>query len=150
MKMETRLRWNAAGGGLLWLLGCAAIRPGLAEALVALAPLVAVPLGLSLAAPPPTQGGENHFWRALPWLQAPAAVILLSAFALPPGPWAALLSLPWFLVTALIALLGVLRLLTRRLGPWAEVSVDAGMAYLAVGGTWVLFSRWGRPFLGFE
>jgi hypothetical protein len=147
MKIQTQLRWNAVGGGLAWLLGCAVIRPGLAEALVALAPLVAVPLGLSLAAP--AENGEHRLWRALPWLQLPAAVLLFSAFAFPPGPRAALLGLPWILVTALTALLGALRLLTRRPGSWTEISMDAGMVYLAVGGAWILFSRWGRPFLGF-
>ncbi len=145
---------SAAMGAAAWLLGTILVRPGLAEALLLAGPLVAVPLGLALAVPSGVSGAPVWLWRAAAWTQLPAGLLLLAAFGRDAGPWAAALSLPWLAFTALAALLGLLRLLQRlgargALAP-AELAIDTGLVYLAVGGVWTLFSRWGQPFLGFR
>jgi hypothetical protein len=74
---------------------------------------------------------------------------LLASFALPAGPAAALLALPWLLATVLLALLGLLRLLERGPLPITSLALDAGFAFIAVGGVWTAASRAGWSFLGF-
>jgi uncharacterized protein (UPF0548 family) len=133
-----------------WGLGTLWLRPGLAESLLLLGPLVAVPLGLELVAPGADSGHRlAGRWRVAALLQLPAAALLLVSCGRPPGPVAAALTLPWLACCALVALLGILRLVEQGPRPMGELSVDAGLVFLAVGGTWLLFSRWGRPLLGF-
>jgi hypothetical protein len=139
-------RATLAGAGA-WIAGVAWIRPGLAESLLLLGPLVAIPLGLAVAGEPPPRAAA--LYRLMPLAQLPAALALLASFALPPGNRAALLAIPWLLFTGLVALLGLRRLVERGPGPIAELAIDGGMLFLAVGGMWVLFSRWGQRFLGF-
>jgi hypothetical protein len=75
---------------------------------------------------------------------------LVFAFALPPGPGAAALTLPWLAFTLLTALLGLLHLRSRGARPGADACIDAGLVYLAVGGTRALLSRWGARPLDFS
>jgi hypothetical protein len=75
---------------------------------------------------------------------------LTAAFLLPDGLLAALLVLPWLLVTALLALAGLNRLRQRGLRPWPELAIDAGLIYLFVGGVWTLLARLGVRPLGFS
>src|SRR3954447_14115431 len=69
----------------------------LAVLLLLFSPLVLVPLGLSLVEE------TSRLWQTALRLHLPAALLLTVAFLLPPGPAAALLTLPWLLFTALIA-----------------------------------------------
>lgn len=135
-------------GAVAWALGAIWLRPGLAASLLLLGPLVAVPLGLRLAAPAGAPGRRGR-WRLAAVLQLPAALLLLLSYATPAGRLAAALTLPWLAFTALAALVGLLRLLELGPRPLAELAVDAALVFLPVGGTWLLFSRWGRPLLGF-
>jgi hypothetical protein len=127
--------------------GVAWIRPGLAESLLLLGPLAAVPLGLASAGEPPPRPAA--LYRIVPIVQLPAALCLLASFAFPAGSKAAALAVPWLLFTGLVAVLGLRRLIERGPLPLAELSIDGGMLFLPVGGTWLLFSRWGERFLGF-
>ena len=117
-----------------------------AEALLLLGPLVAMPIGLRLAAPESPLTGRWRFASRILW---PAAGLLVLSFGLDPGPAAASLALPWLAFTALLALLGALRLAGRGPFPPEELAIDAALMFPIVGGTWLLFSRWGRPFMGF-
>lgn len=141
---------NSLIGGAAWILGVAWVRPGLAESLLLAGPLLAVPLGLELAAPGRQGAARRGRWRFALRLQLPAALLVIVSFAVPPGPWAALSSLPWLLFCAFVALLGLLRLAESGPLSSAEVSIDAGLIFIAVGGVWTLSSRWGRGFLGFQ
>jgi hypothetical protein len=134
--------------------GCAEILAALLwprweVALFLLGPLVIVPLGLALLAPGPHDRFRRLWWVGA-LLQFPAALLLLAAFVLHPGPPAALLSLPWLAVTLLTALFGAARLLLRGPRPLEELALDAGLIYLAVGGGWLVLARAGIRPLGFD
>jgi len=139
---------SAVVGAGVWCAGLFLVSwPSWTELLVALAALVVCPLALFVTAP------ADRFrpwpWRVVPWLQFPAAFLLLPAFARNPGPVAAALTLPWLFVTVLVALCGLLRLLAHRRGPVEEWAVGAGLLYLAVGGGWLILSRFGATPIGF-
>jgi hypothetical protein len=112
-----------------------------AKALLMLAPLVLVPLGLHLLREPWETGAPFLLWRAATVLQLPAAGTLAAAFLLPQGPLAGALALPWVLAASLMALLGLLRL--KRLG-LRQVSAwcpDAALVLILVGSLWALADR---------
>jgi YndJ-like protein len=116
--------------------------------LLLLGALVIVPLGLRLAPDldPPAVGP----WRIAVYLQLPAALLLLVAFARRPGPVSALLSLPWLATTAVIALAGLLHAWQRRSRSLEELCFDAGWIYLVVGGSWTALDRLGVRPLSFD
>lgn len=106
-------------------------------------------------------------WRWVFWAQLPAALCLWLAFIQPVGLVAGLLSLPWLLVTALVALLGAgrlwgiwfssplrnfaiqARLLLSREHVWT-LAENVGLVYLVVGGGWATLHRFGLRPLGFD
>ena len=137
-------------GGYAWLIALVALRPGWPEAMLLLAALVAVPLGVGLVTRPDGQDRRTcgWAWRAAFGLQVPAALTLAASFARPAGTVAACLALPWLTVTALVALCGLARF---RRGPrgLAETCLDAGQLFLTVGGTWAVIARAGLRPLGF-
>jgi len=140
--------WAAPAGGVAWVAGLLALRPGWPEAMLLLASLVVVPLGLGRVAPSDLRDRRVWPWRAAARLQLPAALALILAFARPPGPLAAGLALPWLVVAGLVALSGLLRF-WRGSRRTAEVGLDAGLVYLAVGGIWTVIARAGLRPLGF-
>ena len=117
-----------------------------AEALLLLGPILAVPIGLRLAAPARPLRGR---WRFTARVQPLAAICLVASFALPTGPLAAALAAPWLAFTALLALLGVLRFVERGPAPVEELAIDAALVFPVIGATWLLVSRLGVPFMGF-
>lgn len=116
------------------------------EGLLLLGPLVAVPIGLRLAAP---SGPLRGRWRVAAYVQPAAAALLVASFCLPAGPAAAALASPWLAFAALMALLGVLRFAERGPSPAEELAIDAALIFPVVGATWLLASRAGLPFMGF-
>jgi hypothetical protein len=147
--------WRPLLGGIIWIAAALWMRPSpfdpaWAILLLLLAPLVLVPLGLRLANRAPEDASVSFLLRLATTLQLPAAVLLVLAFALPPGEFAASLSLPWLLMTGLVSLAGLLRIRKRGLVPWEELCLDAGLVYLVVGGGWAVLSRWGMRPLEFE
>ncbi|HWQ32640.1 MAG TPA: YndJ family protein [Blastocatellia bacterium] len=144
---------SALAGGCIWLITVAWLHPSpmhlqWAAALLLLAPLALVAPGLAVALQYGEAPAQLQRWAVA--LQLPSALLLLAAFAVSPGWLAAVLSLPWLAVTAMIALSGALRLLKRGGGPVAEMCLDAGLIYLAVGGMWVMLSRFGARPLNFD
>ena len=121
----------------------------LIERLLLLAILVFTPLTLRLTA---NQNGQHPWpWRAAVLIQPFAALLVVASFHTRTGLKAALLTLPWSLVTVLIALFGVWRLRQRRsLAPIEELCLDAGLAYITVGGGWLFLSRCGLNPIGFS
>ena len=140
-------------GALAWLNVAILWRPSPFEPqwavlLLLLGALVIVPLGLRLV--PDLQEGPAKLWRIAVFLQLPAALLLLAAFARPAGTLAAGLALPWLATTGVIALLGLLRAWQRRWQPLEELCLDAGLIYLAVGGGWAILDRLGARPLAFD
>lgn len=110
-----------------------------------IAPLFLVPVGLRLldSATPGAEPPQFAVRAALP-----AALLLALGFMAEPGPVAAALSLPWLVVTAIVALAAGLRLLRdpARFHPSARHATDAAVAFLAVGAVFATTDRLGaRP-----
>src|SRR5262245_43609119 len=131
----------APAGALAWAVGLLTFRPGWAEAMLLLASLVIVPLGLGLAVSPDLRD-RSWPWRMAVRLQFPAALALMASVALPAGVAAVLLAVPWLVTTGLVALHGLWRL-RRGSQATSEVCLDAGLLSLAVGGIWTAIARAG-------
>lgn len=140
-------RVSAAAGVVVWLLLLLTTTSDLLETelihkVVFFGMLVVVPLGLSLVPAP-----GLSFYRLAVFLQPIAALPTLASFYFETGPLAALLSSAWFILTALIALIGLVRLKSRGFYPVEEFSIDAGLLYLPVAGVWLVVYRYGvQPF----
>src|SRR6185369_9948570 len=103
--------------------------------------LVIVPLGLSLA--PGEQTSGFVLYRIAVFLQPLAAVITIVSFFIEKGTTSAALAAAWFLFSAIVALFGLTRLLSRGFLPLPEISIDAGLIYLPVAGAWLIVYRFG-------
>src|ERR1044072_5686477 len=143
-------RWSAAVGVVVWVLlvlttATDAHETELIHRVVFFAFLVIVPLGLSLV--PGEQTSGLALYRVAVFLQPVAAVIAIASFFFEKGAASAALAAVWFVFTAVVALFGLTRLLTRGLYPLPETSIDAGLLYLPVGGAWLIVYRLGvQPF----
>lgn len=115
-----------------------------------LAPLLLVPLGLSLAVTPTRTGEHAMVYRLAVALQPPAAALVVLALGLPRGGLAGALAIPWLAATILIALFGAWRLTERGVRPLPEAAIDAGLFYVPVGGAWLLAHRLDLAVVGFE
>lgn len=142
--------WFALVGLVVWAVGMITLRPGLDVALLLLGPLVAVPLGLPLTVQRHSLAPAPGLWRLVQTLQLPAACLFLASFAWPPGVVAAALALPWLALTALFVALALMRFVERGSFEILTLGLDAGLVFPVVGGVWAVFSRWGKPLLGFE
>jgi hypothetical protein len=139
-------RANALLGGPVWLIVWATLRPEWVVMILLFAPFVCIPLGLALLLNQEEQGRFSRRWLLLTLAQPIGATSLVASFASPAGWLAALLALPWLLVTAIVAILGLDRLTKVDLRRPEELSLAAGMIFLIIGGGWIVLSRFGaRP-----
>lgn len=154
MKSETRERWDrnsALAGACVWLVLAALAGAGKAplgsiELLFLFAPLVIVPLGLSLvskSAPFTTNRLEDAARRIQPF----AALLTVASFWFSPGPIAGGFAAGWAAVCTLLAASGAYGLLRlRSLTPAqfaANIAANIGRLDLAIGAFWLLLSRFG-------
>lgn len=119
------------------------------EALLLLAALVLMPMTWCLA-----RDFDDHGWAARLWkfdlhLQLPAALLLIPAFLLPQGLGAMLCALPWFIMLAVMAVDGLLRIRRHGIKPAGVFCRDVGLIFASVGGAWLLVDRFGGQPLGF-
>jgi len=150
-----------AGMAVLARMGVARI--GAIELMFLFAPLVIAPLGIELGRRMASDGRLGALARRLQPLGAGLAV---AAICLPPGKRAGIVALGWLFVCLLMAGEGVMRLLRT---PWkdagracpelAEGSARATLVRttlavaridLAVGGAWLVASRWGMRPMGIQ
>lgn len=140
-------------GVLLWL-GSAifVVSTGLGllrwiQLLFLLAPLIIVPLGLSLI----ESSAQPDWGNIIRVVQPVGAIGVVASFLAPIGWLAASLAGVWLGVTLLLALLGLGRLWSRgSLLPIEELVVDAGLLFLPVGGGWLVLFRLGANPLDFN
>lgn len=142
---------SALVGVVVWLLLLPAVTADARETelihkVVFFAMLVIVPLGLSLVVADDQRGGLVLYrWAVL--VQPVAAILTVASFFFEKGWLSASLSAAWFLFSAVVALFGLTRLISRRLYPLEEFSIDAGLLYLPVAGVWLMIYRFGiQPF----
>ena len=144
------LPWNsfqatAAWGAVVWLILLVQQGPdlhsdGWARLLLQLAMLVWVPLGLSLLKTVPER---------LRFLVFPGALCGLIALQLPAGSAAAVLALPWLLVTGILFVSGV-ELLFRAGIQAANLAIAGARIFILIGGLSLLADRLGWQPLGFD
>jgi uncharacterized protein (UPF0548 family) len=125
------------------------VNPGWTAVLLLLSPFVLVPLGLRLAASVET-GPQTPALQTLSGAALPLAATAAASFIPNPGTTAAALSLPWLSFTLVVALVGAGRLLSRESLLEPGISADAGLIFIAVGGSWLTISRGGWNPLGFD
>ncbi len=140
------VRWchiSAIIGSILWLalLGALPVSGddvSTATYLTLLALLVVAPLTIGLAAPS-VAAPRRLFWLAVA-IQPAASLLAGASFYVPSGSLAALLTLGWLLLCAVVALLGLDRLYRhgRRI---EEVCIAAGLLLLPVAGVWLYQAR---------
>lgn len=145
---------SALIGGVVWL-GLlpfslsVSFEGELIQRILLLGVLVIVPLGLALISSSLEKGSPIFALAALIQPYAALAVVI-SAF-IEPGLLAAVLTVPWLVVTGLIGLEGLVGLFRARSDALssANMSIRAGMIYLPVGSLWLVMSRLGIQPLGF-
>lgn len=146
--------WAALAGGTIWLATVMVLAPSpfetvWARTLLMLSPLVLVPLGLSLVKTRDACASGPLF-RTAEAIQMPAALLLGGSLFLQPGLAAAALSVPWLVFTGLVALYGLTRAWDHIRGPLHDLTFDAGLVYIVVGGAWVVSDRLGFRPLDFD
>jgi hypothetical protein len=119
------------------------------RAIFLLGVLVIVPLGLSLVATPDRSGRHAFFYRLALLAQPVGAALALCSYLFEQGLVAALLASAWLIVTMFVSMFGIVRFVPRGWTRSEEVSIDAGLIYLSVGGVWFVLSRYGLQPLGF-
>lgn len=139
---------SAAVGVVVWLLlllttTADSAHIELIHKIVFFAILVVVPLGLSLVA------ASNLTYKLAVFIQPIAALLTIASFFLDKGKTSAALSSSWLILTALIALYGLTRLISRGPYPLSELSIDAGLLYLPVAGVWLVIYRLGEQPFGY-
>jgi len=111
--------------------------------------IVVAPLPLALVAATEKDARAAQLLRLAQKVYLPAAVLAVASILLVTGVIAASFAVPWLVFAALIALAGLARLRAHRLSQLEELSIDAGLLYLPVGGVWLLLSRLGANPLNF-
>ena len=121
--------------------------------LLLLGPFVIAPLGLYLASLTTADIGVraqlNLPLKIAPWVQLPAAILILFSFHYLPGMVATLFVLPWFCFGALLGLCGLL-VLSRKPVTLSSLCLAASLIYLPVGCAWLVASRYGLTPMNFQ
>lgn len=121
-----------------------------AHALLLFAAIVLVPLLFDLAEEPADSPRVQGLWRAVRRWHFPSATLLLLAVINPQGDVAALCTIPWFGLTVILAVIGLMRVTARKTDDGARLCVDAGLIFSAIGGAWTLADRAAYQPLGFD
>ena len=142
------MHWVGLLGGSAWLLGLALLPAPLPARITLAAPLLLVPSLLQ------AQPAAHPARRLAGWPALLAALPLLGAFAVSPGPLAAVFAVPWLLLAAAAASMALVRgvhVLPDILRPtrWVELGGLVALAFLAVGAVFLVCDRLGYRPLGF-
>ena len=136
----SRAGWVAAVGLAVWVVALVLVPAPLAARILLLAPLVVVPRLVSLLP------ARALLWRLGGWPLLVAALPMVAAFALPTGPLAGALALPW-LACAVVGLAASVRhglanlpsiLAPRRL---PDLGIDVALGFWAVGAGFAMLDR---------
>jgi hypothetical protein len=137
---------SAAGGVIVWLVTLLLTTSDsapveLIHKVLFFAMLVIVPLALSVV-----QDGSS-LYKLIVLVQPVAALLTVASFFFDKGILSATLASSWLIVNILVAFYGLARLSAHRFQHVEELSIDAGLFYLTVAGTWLVIYRLGvQPF----
>lgn len=154
-------RHSAVAGTAIWILWQFLAGPSTPAVLMALSPLVLVPLLLGpLLDAAPGSLDDSKLLRGLSFAQLPCALPLTFATSLSPGGLAMLAALPWAAWTAVAAVEGTRRVVARLrahgprdllLGRGAgELAIAGGLGFPIVGSLWLIAHTLGLQPLGFS
>ena len=137
----------AVWAGLAVLAGLRRAPLGVIELLFLFAVLVVVPLGLELAKA--RQGGVlgKQMISVLPPF---AALAVVASFWQRPGLFAAVLSVPWFVLGILVAMSGLWNWYRNANRSLADLAMSVAGVDLAFAGGWLVVSRAGLHPMGFQ
>ena len=147
LRHAVRELWPVLVGLAAWLVALVVKRPSpfeveWARLLLAFAPLVLVPLGLPIYRGSKAKGWAKVAWRVVEWATLPAAMLFgFGIVFLEPGALSALLVVPWLLLTACLALLGLQRARGHLRGRLAELCQDLALVFVVVGSGWAMLDR---------
>jgi hypothetical protein len=138
---------TAAAGALVWVALAASALIGitsltLIDLLLALAPIVAMPIGIELFA-------RGLAERLIPLVRLTGLAAGI-AMVVPKGWLAGLMALPWLIVCGLLALWAGRELVFERRGRFERLQLAGACAFLTVGAGWLVLSRLGWRPLGFS
>ena len=148
--------WPVLVGLAAWLVALAVKWPDLfgvewARLILAFAPLVLVPLGLPIYRGSKSRGWAEGAWRVVEWATLPAAMLFgFGIVFLEPGALSALLVVPWLLLTACLALLGLQRARGHLRGRLGDLCQDLALVFVVVGSGWAMLDRLSIRPLGFD
>jgi YndJ-like protein len=146
---------TAAAGSPIWLILLTGVflgsfRLSIFGLLFLLAPLVVVPLALSLL-PTDQVSRSSRVNRSIArWLLPLGAALTTASFFLRDGRLAGALVCVWLIVALALALDGLDRLIRTRLRSFPEFCFTIGEGYAFVGALWLLASRLGMQPAGFH
>lgn len=139
--------WGAVAWAItLFLRTAEAPETDLIQRILLLGIFVIVPLGFSLI---PSQFHSAPVASYLARFSPIAAVAGFVSILLEPGWLAAILIVPWLLISGCAALGGLKSLFRTELRGPAELSISAALIYLPVGAVWLFAYRLGMQPLGF-
>jgi len=145
---------NSILGGLIWLflnfLTPNQAQIGLMESLLLFAIMVLVPMIFALIAKTDEIRLSSLPFRVAVIIQPVCALFVIASYFFNAGTTAGLLAAPWFLVTALLGLCGLMDFIKLRWVSIAQTSLNFGFLYIPVGGFWLVVSRLGLQPLGFN
>lgn len=121
----------------------------LAEAMVAVAAVVVVPLALPLLRTPHRDGRDAPTYRAARAAVRVCGPLLAIALVMRGHPAAVPLAAPWLIASALVALHAVGRFATTPRRRLEEALLDLGGLYLPVGAAWAFAYVANVPVMGF-
>ena len=148
--------WPVLVGLALWLVALAVKWPSLfheewARLILAFAPLVLVPLGLPIYRGSKAKGWPKAAWSFIASATLPAAALFGFAIVfMEAGHLSALLVVPWLMLTACLAVLGILRAREHCCGKLGELCQDLALVFIVVGSGWALLDRLSIRPLDFE
>ena len=150
-EMEFRTVFISLSGAAVWaglavLAGLRRAPAGVIELLLFFAVLVVVPLGFGLVRSENRAGVNSRFVV----LQPIAALAVVASFWQRPGLVAAALSVPWFVLGVVVAVIGIWNLHRNKKGSLADLAVSVAGVDLAFAGGWLVVSRAGLHPLGFQ
>jgi hypothetical protein len=147
------MKKQALTGLGFWLLFCLYFRARLsshewAGLMLMLAALVWLPLAVPLLFH--EKSSFNLTKELLRYGMLPAAVLLSVSFLFFQGNTAALLAVPWFIITLIVTAKGIETIDNQILANPGRMATSAACLFLPIGGAWALADRFGYQPLGFD